>query len=196
MTLRAEDWKSFVSRALREENLGYTVDTQCGVHYFVDEEFERGRSATLAILQHTDYVAVRAAYDDAFRHIDADPPDTKASVRSLFESVEILVRRMIDTRNLNKWSVENTLKERCLVLYKDDFVASKVIVELFNSFTRGSPSKLEATPPMIIPRLRDFFNSLQSAWRAGTRDDMESGSTVRDLLDGATAVEPLFRLFV
>ena len=34
----AEQWKSFVSRVLSEENLGYKLDSKCGVHYFVFRE--------------------------------------------------------------------------------------------------------------------------------------------------------------
>jgi hypothetical protein len=81
----AEKWKSFVVRVLREENVGYTVDHQCGVHYFVDEEFERNRASTLAVLGHPRYLSMRAAFDDAYRHMDSNPRDTKASVRSMFE---------------------------------------------------------------------------------------------------------------
>jgi hypothetical protein len=69
-------------------------------------------------------------------------------------------------------------------------------VASMSAVKRGSPNKLEATPPMIIPRLRDFLRSSQSAWRAGTRGDREVDSTVRVLLDGPTAVEPLFHHFV
>lgn len=130
----AVQWKSFVSRVLREENLGYKLDSKCGVHYFVDEEFERNRFSTLSILDDPKYNATKAAYEDAYRHMDNNPMDTKAAVRSMFESIEILVRQMIETRNLNKWVVENSLKEKCLMLYKEDETAYKVTCELFEGF--------------------------------------------------------------
>ncbi len=60
----AEKWKSFVSRVLSEENLGYKLDSKCGVHYFVDEEFERNRFSTLSILDDPKYNATKAAYED------------------------------------------------------------------------------------------------------------------------------------
>jgi hypothetical protein len=132
----AAAWKSFVRRTLREENVGYSVDDQGGVHYFADEEFERNRESTVAVLDHPRYTGVRAAFDDAYRHMDSDPRDTKASVRSIFESLEILVKLMVETRNLNKWILENTLKEKCLVLYNADPVGKKVTAELFDSMGR------------------------------------------------------------
>jgi hypothetical protein len=46
----AKEWKDFIDRVFREENLGYRLDLKCGVHYFIDEEFERNRVSTLTVL--------------------------------------------------------------------------------------------------------------------------------------------------
>ena len=43
----AGDWNDFVARVFREENLGYSLDKECGVHYLVDEEFEHNRVSLL-----------------------------------------------------------------------------------------------------------------------------------------------------
>jgi hypothetical protein len=130
----AENWRLFVARALREENVGYLVDAASGVHYFVDEEFERNRASTLSVLNIPRYAGVRAALEDAYRHMDNDPPDTKATVRSIFEALEIQVKQMVETKNLNRWVVENKLKERCLELFGGDPVAEKAVSHLFDSF--------------------------------------------------------------
>lgn len=119
-TPQAREWRTFVDRALREENVGYIVDASCGVHYFVDQEFERNRVSVLAVLDGPRYAAVRVAFEDAYRHLDSDPRDTKAAVRSIFESLEILTKQMVDTRNLNRWIVENTLRDRCLSIANAD----------------------------------------------------------------------------
>jgi FtsZ-binding cell division protein ZapB len=130
----AEAWKKFVSRVFIEENIGYKLDSKCGVHYYIDEEFERNRYATLSVLDGTAYSGVRAAYEDAYRYMDNNPMDTKAAVRSIFESLEILVKQMVETKNLNKWIVENTLKEKSLALYTEDETARKVVSQLFDGF--------------------------------------------------------------
>ncbi len=132
----AEEWRHFVARALVEENVGYRLDSQCGVHYFVDEEFERNRFSTLITLDDKNYTSVKAAYEDAYRHFDNDPTDTKAAVRSMFESVEILVKQIVTAKNLNKWVVENPLKQKCIDLYKSDKTAEKVVSKLFDGFGR------------------------------------------------------------
>ena len=132
----AGNWMEFVSRVLSEENMGYRLDSQCGVHYHVDEEFERNRFSTLSVLENPKYGASMAAYEDAYRYMDSNPPGTKATVRSMFESLEILVKQIVKTRNLNKWIVENTLKEKCLKLYGNDETAIKTVSELFNGFAK------------------------------------------------------------
>lgn len=134
--LLADNWKNFVQRSFSEENLGYVLDNKCGVHYFVDKEFERNRFSTLSALENPRYNASRAAYDIAYQYLDNDPIDTKGAVRSIFESVEILVKQMVTTKTLNKWIVENTLKEKCLVVYQDDETAKKVIANMFDGFAQ------------------------------------------------------------
>ena len=130
----ANDWKSFVARTLREENVGYQLDAECGVHYFVDEEFERNRFSTLAALNNPDHSGVKAAYEDTYRHLDNTPPDTKAAARSIFEALEILTKQLVNTKNLNKWVLENTLQELALDALAHDETERLVIGNMFNSF--------------------------------------------------------------
>ena len=132
----AEKWHTFASRVLKEENMGYQLDSSCGVHYLVDEEFERNRFSILTVLDDPKYSNVRAAFEDAYRYMDGNPIDTKAAVRSMFESIEILVKQMVSTKNLNKWIVENTLKKKCLTPYKSDMIALKVVTEFFDGFAQ------------------------------------------------------------
>jgi hypothetical protein len=134
-SMLAEKWKGFVQKAISEENLGYQLDNKCGVHYFVDEEFERNRFSTLSVLENPRYNASRAAYNMAYQYLDNDPIDTKGALRSIFESIEILVKQMVDTKNLNGWIIENKLKEKCLGVYIDDETAKKVTSQMFDGFT-------------------------------------------------------------
>lgn len=128
------EWKSFVTRCLKEENVGYQLDAECGVHYFVDEEFERNRFSTLTALNEPELQGVKAAYEDAYRHLDDAPPDTKASARSIFEAIEILVKQLVQTKNLNKWVLENTLKTMALDVLAKDNTERAVITNMFDGF--------------------------------------------------------------
>lgn len=129
----ALNWSKFVSRAMREENVGYTVDSACTVHFHVDQEFERNRSATLSVLQLPQFGAIRTAFEDSYRHLDALPRDPKAAVRSMFEAMEILARLIVpEAKNLNKWLAENTLKQKCLSAAGGDVVEQKVLAGMFD----------------------------------------------------------------
>jgi len=52
---KADSWHTFVKRALSEENMGYKLDNSCGVHYLIDEEFERNRISAIRLLQDSKY---------------------------------------------------------------------------------------------------------------------------------------------
>jgi hypothetical protein len=134
--IAAEEWKSFIGKAISEENLGYRLDKECGVHFFVDEEFERNRFSALAVLEDPQYNGSRAAFDSAYKYLDANPIDTKGAVRSMFESIEILVKQMVETKHLNKWVVENTLKTKCLTIFESDPIAGKVASKMFDGFAQ------------------------------------------------------------
>jgi hypothetical protein len=179
----AESWKNFVARTLREENLAYRLDSKCGVHYFVDEEFERNRFSTLQTLDHPKYSGVRHAYEAAYRHMDSNPADTKAAVRSMFESLEILVRVMIPTaKNLHKKLVENTLKQQCLKLYANEPTALNVASELFDGFgdwvnglhnyRHGQPSEQPVAPSEEVAVYVLSSGSAFLRWLIGINNDL------------------------
>lgn len=130
-------WLEFVARAMREEQVGYRLDERCGVHHFVDEEFERSRAAVLAGLGAPRYQAVRAAFEQAHGHLDAQPQDTKASVRSAFEAAEILAKLMVpEAQNLNKVMIEKRLKPLILesITIPTDRLMQDRLVDSFGLF--------------------------------------------------------------
>ena len=55
-------------------------------------------------------------------------------MNSNIESLEILVRQMVDTSNLNKWVAENKLKQLAIETYKNDPTAMKVVDSVFDGF--------------------------------------------------------------
>ena len=72
---KADKWHSFVSRALQEENLAYVLDDMCGVHYYIDGEFELNRISALRCLDVPRYTGVRNEFESAHRYLEATPPD-------------------------------------------------------------------------------------------------------------------------
>lgn len=127
-------WLDFVAAAMREENVGYRVDEKCGVHFYVDEQFERNRSATLEVLGSPLLAAARASYEDAFRHLDSNPRDSKAAVRSMFESLEIVAKQIVPgAQRLNRELIEKKLREACLCVASSDATEQGVLKNMFDS---------------------------------------------------------------
>ena len=145
---------------MREENMAYTLDNKCGVHYYVDEEFKHNLSTALICLSAPRYSAVKATFDSAYSYLDTQPCDTKASVRSAFESLEILAR-LIDpeSKNLNKWMVENKLKPLACFELKDSieiktvgslFDGIALLVDGLHNYRHGQPVENPVAPSMAV----------------------------------------------
>ena len=157
----ANMWRDFVARVMREENIGLNVDECCIVHYHVDEEFERNRASTLVVLDGPIFANVRAAFEDAYRHLDSDPQDTKAAVRSMFEALEIVAKQLCPgQKNLNRWLAQNTLKDTCLATMPQDPTERTVSSGMFDSlgewvhalhsYRHGQPADIPVAPSLEL----------------------------------------------
>jgi hypothetical protein len=94
----AQRWMNFVTSAQNQEALGYRLDAACAVRIYVDDEFERGRVATLAGLGRRRYSSAGLAYDKALKAMDGSTPDTLAGVRGVFEATEEVFRLMFASK--------------------------------------------------------------------------------------------------
>ncbi len=120
-TQKALAWRSHVERCLVEENMGYRLDEKCGVHYHVDAAFEASRIATIAVLAHPMFANARSNFEDACRHMDGDPRDTKAAVRSMFEAAEVLGKQLCPgVQQLRGRMIEDVMKPRVAALVASD----------------------------------------------------------------------------
>lgn len=90
--IASDRWFLFVERAIQEENMAYSLDERCGVHFFVDEEFERNRVSALKCLSGARYIEVAKNFEEAHGHLDKRPPDAEASVTSAFKALESMAR--------------------------------------------------------------------------------------------------------
>jgi hypothetical protein len=88
-------WIDEVRRIFEEENFGYTIDDKGGVHYRLDEEFARARSATIAALGATRYANVLDSFERGMTALAGAPPDGKNGIRLTFAAVEGLFRLII-----------------------------------------------------------------------------------------------------
>lgn len=158
-----EIYQSFVQRVFEEENVGYRIDELGGVHYFVDEEFERNRVSVLSCLGESRYVAVAAEFESGIRRLDEDPPNTKDAVRSVFVALEILVKLMVDgekVARLGPAEVERYLKPLAGQAYNENRVASDSANQVLNAlsdwinanqmYRHGQKVEEPAPPPLEL----------------------------------------------
>lgn len=108
---KGKKWHEFISRVFKEENVGYRLDGNGGVHFYIDEEFERNKSTLIACL--TSQPAVKESVERAYSFLDQDPQDTASAIRSIFEAVEILYKHVVNAEGkdrLNSMGVKSKLK--------------------------------------------------------------------------------------
>lgn len=176
----ASKWHVFVSRVLKEENLGYMLDEKCGVHYFVDEEFERNRIAVLACLQDTRYAAVAEAFERAHESLGPSDIDTKGAIRAVFDALEISYKLIVPPKEkdrLNSSGVRNKLIPMAQKIYNSDITASKTSVNLLSGFCdwidaahmyrHSQRSEEPVAPPMEIAILMVSSGASYLRWLVG-----------------------------
>jgi len=132
---QADAWRTFVARVFREENMAYSVDEKCGVHYVVDEEFERNRVSTLKCVEMPRYAGVKAAFQAAHAKLEQVPRDTKGSIRDIFEAAETLTKLVSGSgKALDAGFVRGELEPRVQKLYAKDAVAQRSSARSAQSF--------------------------------------------------------------
>lgn len=92
----ASEWRSFVVRAAKEENLAYRIDDDCVVHPYVDSEFEANRASALEALADPKFGEARNDFEAAFRHLRNG--EGKQAIRMMFPAVETAVKVLFPGR--------------------------------------------------------------------------------------------------
>jgi hypothetical protein len=89
-------------RIFTEEHLRFRIDDQGGVHYLVDEQFERNVAATLDGLGPARFKAARDALEQALESMSGATPSGKSLIRGVFEAVESAFLARIQSANANR----------------------------------------------------------------------------------------------
>ena len=157
----ATNWIQDVTRVLQEENLRYRIDPHGGVHFSIDEEFERGRAASIAALQGPRYANVADAFEQAYTALAAVPPDGKGAIRATFSSAEGLFRLMFTSSpRLTASEIDKHLGPYLQSVFAADTTVSGATSKLLAKskdwvdaahFYRHEPGKEEiAQPPLSL----------------------------------------------
>jgi hypothetical protein len=127
------NWIMEVQHIFEEENFGYTVDEQGGVHYRLDEEFARNKSAAIATLQAARYANALDAFVHGMSALAAAPPDGKNAIRSTFAAVEGLFRLVAPNAHRLGAAELDALLPLLQKLYAADAVALRSSTKMIGS---------------------------------------------------------------
>jgi hypothetical protein len=110
--VKHKNWLDGVERILAEENMGYRLDELGGIHFTVDQEYERNRNATLQGLGLARYAAARVSFDASGAALDSRPPKTREAIKQIFDANEIAFRLLLGPRvsRLGAAEIEKQLK--------------------------------------------------------------------------------------
>jgi hypothetical protein len=132
-TRAADLWIGTVRRIFEEENFGYTVDDAGGVHYRLDEDFARNRSATIGALQAPRYANVLDGFERGMAALAGAPPDGKGATRAVFAAVEGLFRQMVQNAPRLGAAELDGLMPILNRLYAADVTALRSSIKMLNS---------------------------------------------------------------
>ncbi len=120
---RVEQLRQDVARIFREEHVHYRLDELGGVHYAVDDEFQRNYVSAIGALEDDRYGAVRHAFEGAQEALDRDNPNSKEALRNVFEALEILFKLMFNAQRLGSAEIRQHLLPTIAQMHGDDATA-------------------------------------------------------------------------
>jgi len=147
-----QKYREDVERIMREENLSYRLDAFGGVHYYVDEEFERSRFAALSGMSSERYLAAKEAFEDAHRALLST--DLLSAVRRAFDAVENVFKLHYNVSRLGASEIKTKLTP--IVAAKYSGRVENAGIRLLASFAewtnaahqfRHAPGEADPSPP-------------------------------------------------
>ncbi|MCS6760009.1 MAG: hypothetical protein MO852_14540 [Candidatus Devosia euplotis] len=176
-------------RIFREEQVGYRIDDQGGVHFLVDSAFEISRVSVINGLGKERYTAARSLFEAAIASLDSTPSDPKGAVRNTFFAVESLFRLIyLTAHQLSGSEVLKHLKPAVDEAYKDQepaiYVAQKQVASLREwidaaHFYRHEPGTEEPAQPPIEIAIELVSQGAAWRWLGGWNGRSDSAGVVQ-----------------
>lgn len=132
-----DHYRSEVIRIFSEEHLRYRLDANGGVHFLVDEEFERVVASTVAGLGATRFAASLHALHEAMSNLGTAKQSGKGLIRGVFEAVEsaflvVIAHPSVD--RLNATAIDKHLKPLLMAGYPGYAEANDMVERLLEHF--------------------------------------------------------------
>lgn len=99
-----------VDRIFSETQVGYRMDQSGGVHPYVDQAFEMARVSAIASLGGEGFEVERQFVSRAEDALMSQPLEGRQAIRSIFDALENLFKRMYSVNQLNGSAITKHLK--------------------------------------------------------------------------------------
>ena len=132
---KAKQWHNFISRVFKEENVGYRLDGEGGVHFHIDEEFERNRASVITGL--ASHSAVCESFSKVYSFLDSSPPDTSSAIKAIFEALEIQYKHIVGAERkdrLNSHGLQKKIKPLFQQLHTENQIEVAAMNHLMDGF--------------------------------------------------------------
>jgi hypothetical protein len=131
----ASTWRSCVERTFRTERLPYRIDLKGGVHRIIDDEHERARAATLAVLDAPRYTAVADTLEKGFRLLSATRPDSLNAVKQCFFAAQVMAQMFCRSNDaLDRAFVEAHLRPLVGGVYGPEMATAAIAADVVSGF--------------------------------------------------------------
>ncbi len=132
---RFRTYQYSITRVFRECNVGYRLDTQCGIHPFVDAVFENSRASAISGVGRDRFGAARAHLELIETALMGDPPDHRQAIRSVFDSVENIFKMTFPGEtHVNRAAILNKLRPAIEKRYADRPTVKNAMLKLCEGF--------------------------------------------------------------
>ena len=151
-----DKYVEFINRLFDEENLSYVMDELGGVHYRIDEDFDRQRISIVSGLSGSKYSSAKSAVEDAFEAITRSTPDTLTAVRRVFDAVENVFKIMFGQSRIGVTEIGRCLKPALgRVFENQEANAAKLQADAMGAWVsalhqyRHAPNTPDSDPPSL-----------------------------------------------
>jgi hypothetical protein len=117
---QTEQLREEFSKIFREESLNYRIDPRGGVHFEVDDQFQRNIDATVLGLGNPKFTASLHALEESLKQFSGPNRSGKILIRGVFEAVESAFLVVVNNQKLNRLSdqsIDADLKKHLLKRY-------------------------------------------------------------------------------
>ncbi|MDV7144092.1 hypothetical protein R3X27_15495 [Tropicimonas sp. TH_r6] len=127
-------FRDAVEKVFRERQLAYTLDEDCGVHPYVDQEFDRNLTVCVRGLADETFAAARYNIETMEKALQGVPLDGRQAIRSVYDAAENIYQQMFGGNQIKSGEIASNLNPICQRLHQGHQRATSAAAKEVASF--------------------------------------------------------------